>query len=361
MQLVDIHLHNFRAIKQTTIHFAPQRTIIVGDNGTGKTTILEAIHLLAMGRSFRTSKHAQLVQEKSAGYRVMANLKNESRTLTLQAAGLPDGTRRMWIDGAPVDKLRDILGQLPAVTMIPEDISLLQGPDQQRRAFIDRVLGTTNRRYLEALVAYRHVLRQRNGALRQSGAPWAEVEIWNAPLVEHADSIWRQRKTFMQVFGRLFSEAWAGHGLDLKADLTYEPPAYANAADYTAHLLVSFAGDARLGRTSSGPHRDRLTVSLDRRPARTYASMGELKLLLATFKLAESRYVQQSLGQAPVILMDDLFATLDPGRAAMVLEELSGDHQVVITTAALEGPLRDAAGQPGTEIVHCSREALWPA
>ncbi len=361
MQLVDIHLHNFRAIKQTTIHFAPQRTIIVGDNGTGKTTILEAIHLLAMGRSFRTSKHAQLVQESSDGYRVMANLKNESRSLTLQAAGLPDGSRRMWINGAPVDKLRDILGQLPAVTMIPEDIALLQGSDQERRAFIDRVLGTTDRRYLEALVAYRHVLRQRNGALRQSGAQRATVEIWNGPLVAHAESIWRKREAFLRVFSQLFSEAWAGHGVGLPAGLTYEPPAYARADDYAAHLLAKYAADARLGRTSSGPHRDRLTVTLDGRPSRSHASMGELKLLLATFKLAESRYVRQCLGQAPVMLMDDLFATLDPGRAALVLEELSGDHQVVITTTALEGPLRDAASQPGTEIVHCSREATWPA
>lgn len=337
-------------------------TVLVGTNGSGKTTVLEAVHLMATARSFRTSNQRQLVREGQLGYQVKIKTQQGDGSLTeFQANGLTSGARRFHIDGAPLTSFRDLLGRLPVITLVPEDIVLIQGAEQQRRAFMDRILGTTDRNYYDALTAYRHILRQRNAALRQPGNRREDVELWNQPLADHADTIWRMRSVFVVQLAGIFIDIWSDYELSLQADLRYEAPEFARSPAFADQLVENYQVDVRQGRTSIGPHRDRLIVLLDGRPARSFGSMGEQKLLLSTLKLAEARYVHKRLGTAPVLLLDDLFATLDPERAKLLLGELAGEYQVVLTTTILEGSLEAAAELAGAAVIHCSREVLFQA
>ena len=361
MHLMDLHLKNFRAFEERAFKFAPGMTLLVGENGSGKTTVLEAIHLLALTRSFRTTRYGELVRESTESYQARAKVKRGDDIFEIETNGLLDGSRRFLLGGAREKSFRDILGRLPVVSLVPEDIALIRGPDSERRAFMDRVLGTTDRTYLDALVNYRHVLRQRNAALRQSHSQKENAEIWNEPLAEYAAKLWRLRTVFGDQLGAMFSRLWKRYPLDLEVRMIYLTPAYAGRESYLAHLQQSMARDLQQGRTTCGPHRDRLSIEIGGRPARAFGSSGEQKMLLATLKLSEARYVHEKLGHPPVLLLDDLFATLDEQRAALLLGELSDDYQAILTTTRIEGPLEVAAQRPASEIINCSRETLWLA
>lgn len=217
--------------------------------------------------------------------------------------------------------------------MSPEDMAIVNGGHAERRAYIDRVLAITYPGYLEALLKYRYVLRQRNALLRQPGFhDRALLEVWNNPLSEAAVLIWQAREDFHNAWVDLFQNIWKQHELPTEGSLHYSLPEYGTKGSFLSLLKDVFKTDLERRRTTVGPHLDTIHFRLDGRELKNLGSLGQQKLFLATLKLVEAHYIRDQLQRAPVLLLDDLFATLDTGIAHRLLMEMVRDHQTFIST-----------------------------
>lgn len=360
MQLEDLYLSNFRCYHETRFPFTEGVNIIIGPNGAGKTTILEAIHLLSLTRSFRTHDDRHLIKRGNTRYIIRGQLSDQANNILVQNTFMIGGGKQISVDGIALSSKKDMLGRFPVVIMVPEDLELARGPDSLRRAFIDRVLAVTDKRYLNELLKYRRLLKQRNAALRQvTDSDSSAVNIWDAAFADCAYAIWRIRAAFFGEYCSVFSSAWSQQCPEISAAIEYIPMEYESADAVREAMERSVQVDLQTRRTNIGPHRDRIGFTLGGLKLRYYGSLGEQKLFIITLKIAEARYVETVLGTAPVLLLDDLMATLDAERSRRVIEELADAYQTIISTTATEsfGQGWETALKPNQISLPVEREA----
>jgi DNA replication and repair protein RecF len=221
--------------------------------------------------------------------------------------------------------------------LLPEDLSLVQEGNSGRRSLIDRILSVTNPHYLDALLKYRHIIRQRNQAIRQSPNDTIEITIWNTALAEAAELIWALRADFFIEYEQHFHRIWDSYDSGLEAALIYKGDVEQGnrQAAYLELIEKNLATDIKARRTTRGPHGDKIMCLLNGSEIRNFGSLGEQKLFVSTLKLSEASYIHEDLGMAPVLLLDDLFSTLDQERANMLLERLAEQYQTIISTTHL--------------------------
>ncbi len=356
MQLKNLYLRQFRCYPEYTFDFMDGLNIITGPNGAGKTTILEAIHLLSLTRSFRTHNDRHLIARGKTNYLVRGKLEDPKKNLIVQNAFSSDGNRQITIDGATLKAKKELLGRFPVVIMVPEDLELAQGPDGLRRAFIDRVLAVSSPKYLNDLLKFRRILKQRNAALRQAGATQpSQISVWDSPLADCAHSIWQKRTLFFQEFSPIFRQAWSQQRPDIPAAIEYQPVEYDDGSAIQAALEASRDLDFQTRRTNVGPQRDKIKFFINGSLLRYFGSQGEQKLFIVTLKLAEARYLENKLGTAPVLLLDDLLATLDNERSQNVIRELSANYQTIVSTTEA-GTKLNAGANNGTNQIRLPAE-----
>lgn len=308
---------------------------MIGTNGSGKTTVLEAVHVLSISRSFRTHNDRHLIRKEADHFLVEGTQAYDDQYKIFKVGYSRNGEKRVFIDGRQLEGLKELLGQLPLVVLSPEDLILIQGGHIERRSYIDRVLSVTNGRYLTELFKYRHILKQRNAAIKASGGIQSLVQIWDEPIAERMINIWRMRNDFIEEFVECFLNVWEEHGLSMAASINYDNGQLGTKEKIMVKLSDCWNEDLRLLRSNVGPHRDKITFNLRGKDARYFGSMGEQKLLLASLKLAEARYLHEKIGTSPILLLDDLFATLDSSRAKQLLIELTSTYQAFVTTTAM--------------------------
>ena len=360
MQLEDLYLSNFRCYHDSRFPFAEGVNLIIGPNGAGKTTILEAIHLLSLTRSFRTHDDRHLIERGNTSYIIRGQLSDQDNKILVQNTFMIGGRKQISIDGIALSSKKEMLGRFPVVIMVPEDLELARGPDSLRRAFIDRVLAVTDKKYLNELLKYRRLLKQRNAALRQVTArDYSAVNIWDAAFADSAHAIWRIRAAFFGEYCSIFSSAWSQQRPEISASIDYIPVEYENASAVREAMERSVETDLQTRRTNIGPHRDKIGFILDGNNLRFYGSLGEQKLFIIALKIAEARYLETILGTAPVMLLDDLPATLDAERSRRVIEELSDAYQTIIsaTTTDSFGRGWETAFKPNRISLPVEREA----
>jgi len=363
VQLKNLYLRQFRCYPEQSFDFRDGLNIITGPNGAGKTTILEAIHLLSLTRSFRTHNDRHLIARGSKNYLVRGKLDDPPNHFSVQNAFSSDGSRQISIDGATLKAKKELLGRFPVVIMVPEDLELAQGPDGLRRAFIDRVLAVSDTKYLNALLKFRRILKQRNAALRQAGGSQpSQITVWDPSFAECAQSIWQKRAQFFREFSPIFHQAWTQQRPDIPATLEYLPAEYDDSDAIQAALQASLDLDFQTQRTNVGPQRDKIKFFINANLLRYYGSQGEQKLFIVTLKLAEARYLENKLGTAPVLLLDDLLATLDNGRSQDVIHELAANYQTIVSTTTTTGMRLNAGAKNGTNQIHLQAQGeICPA
>lgn len=335
MYISRIGLTNFRSYSEAEFEFTPGVNILIGTNGSGKTTVLEAVHVLSISRSFRTHNDRNLIQKEADHFFVEGTQTHDNQNKSFKIGYSRNGQKRVFIDGRQLGGLRELLGQLPLVVLSPEDIVLIQGGYIERRSYIDRILSVTNGRYLSELFEYRHILKQRNAAIKTSDGNQSLVQIWNETFAERMINIWRMRDDFINEFVDYFRDVWEEHGLSMTASIHYENGQLGTKEKIMMRLSDCWNDDLRMQRSNVGPHRDKIIFRLRGKDARYFGSMGEQKLLLASLKLAEARYLHEKIGTSPILLLDDLFATLDSSRAKQLLIELTATYQAFVTTTAM--------------------------
>jgi len=341
---------------------------IVGDNGHGKTNVLEAIYYLQLLRSVRGARDQDVVRFGAAGFHVAANAivgRRREITAGFERAGK---SKKVTVDGVEPPRLSDALGSLPSVMFSPRDVVLVSGAPSERRRFLDVALALTSRRYLAALQQYRAALVRRNAALRDAARKGetggiARAAVWEPALAQHGALLWAERVSWVERVAEDFTRLCTRIGERGIARMRYAtsasavPRSRASTLDLAAHLAESLEAqrqvDLRRGLTHVGPHRDDLELTLDGHPLRAFGSAGQQRTASIALRLLESATLRAA-GSAPLVLLDDPFAELDATRAARILDLLESSgiaHQTILAVPRSNDIPREMTSLPRSRIV----------
>lgn len=359
MHVAALHLLNFRNYARLDLELPLGPLVIHGGNAQGKSNLLDAVHILATGRSLRGGPEAAWinVDAPDAAHfariraQVQAAAAEEHLELVVARTSAGGGVRRRVRIGGAARRLADLPGRLQAVSFAPADLTLLTGPPRERRRWLDMALAQLDREYVTALADYDVVLTRRNALLRRIRAGEArsqELDFWDARLAPLADRIVRRRQEFAEALQPLLAAEYARITDDPSLALSYAATATgAGPAELMEALRRARPADIERGATSLGPHRDDLELHLRARLLASFGSRGQLRLAGVALKLAQFELAQRRTGERPVLLLDDVAAELDPHHRRLLLERLAPATQTIITTAdpaGLDAPmLGDAA------------------
>ncbi|MBB5235479.1 DNA replication and repair protein RecF [Deinococcus budaensis] len=323
MHLSSLSTLNYRNLAPGTLNFPAGVTGVFGENGAGKTNLLEAAYLALTGLT-DAPKLEQLVQSGEREAYVRADVQ-QGGSLSIQEVGLGRGRRQLKVDGVRVRT-----GDLPrgsAVWIRPEDSELVFGPPAGRRAYLDALLSRLSARYGQQLARYDRTVSQRNAALR-AGEDWA-MHVWDDALVRLGTDIMLFRRRALTRLNELAAEA--NEALGSRKPLTLTLAESTAPETYAADLAGRRAEELARGSTVTGPHRDDLTLTLGAFAASEYASRGEGRTVALALRRAELELLAERFGEKPVLLIDDFSAELDPGRRAFLLDLAASVPQALVT------------------------------
>ena len=363
MLIRRLRLEHFRNIRELDLEFAPGRTVLHGDNGQGKTNILEALFMLAAAKSVRARHERELIAWTSDAEipyaRVEAEVEKsggaeERLTIDIVLQRTPGGPggegahlqKRVRVNGV-TRSAAGLVGEVQAVLFEPQDVELVFGPPSARRRYLDLTLSQVDSRLFRSLQEYNRVLAQRNSllkAIRERRAGDDELSYWDEGLVAAGAVIVGARRTALERLGALASET---HG-ELTAgserlELTYVP-SLAGALEAGEQELAPLFKEALAegrerevaqGTTLVGPHRDDFTFTVGGANLATFGSRGQQRLATLALKLAEAKFMEERAGEPPVLLLDDVLSELDPARRRYLTERVERHAQAIITTADL--------------------------
>lgn len=356
----QIRLRHYRNFAALDLEFPAAGAAIIGDNGSGKTNLLEAVHYLEIFRSFRGAADEQLVRFGAEAFHVRGVFEDRAtgRSLEITAAYEPRTRRkRVTVDGVEAERLGDAIGRLGTVIFSPSDVDIVAGAPGERRRYLDIVLSLNVRGYLDALQRYRQVLRQRNALLRDGRSPAALI-AWDAGLIDSGSIVISARAAWVRSHAERFAQIYAAIGGASPATLTYDSDV--NLDEGESREDVARAFEARLERvaqrerergvTLAGPHRDDLALVMRSGESdvdlRQFGSGGQVRTGAIALRMIEAETVREARGFQPLLLLDDVFAELDVGRSRRILELFRGDRhgQVILTAPKESDVLLDEVG-----------------
>ena len=346
MVLRSLRLRSFRAHVETEIRFAPKVNLLYGPNGAGKTNVLEAVHYLCLSKSFLAARDRYALRQGSPYFEVEGQFEKNGeagapgREREARLVYVPGEGKKMFLGGAPLDRLADVVGRLPVVVFSPGDIALTAEGPKERRKFVNNILSQERPAYLDDLMKYRRARRQRNEVLKEykkrgPSPPAHLVEPWTEKLVALGSRIIQRRRQFLDAFAGHLETAYA-HVEAATERPTVEYDALADLPDGAAVEDIADAfrdalertrrGEERRGRTLVGPQRDELVFRLGELEVRRYGSQGQHRTFGMALKLAQYFYLRERLEEPPLLLLDDAFGKLDAERTAAFLDLLKSDE-----------------------------------
>ena len=338
--LSSLQLNQFRCFETLRLELGEGVTLFVGDNAQGKTSILEAACVLLRLQSPRASGVGDVVRFENDAAAVSGEF-GDSELRSQYREGRGRG-RSLAVDGETQRRPGDYLRASGRVVwMANDDLVLVRGGGDGRRRYLDFMASQLVPAYRPALKAYEKALRSRNSLLKRDAVPkWPEIDAYTQLLAEHGAVLTRQRRDLVAELLPLAQEAQAlisgcrpSEGEDLV--LEYRSAAGDND-DLTAELLARRGEEARRRQTVAGPHRDDLVLTINGMPAAKFASEGQQRTLALALKLAQARLFVERGGEPPVLLIDDVFGELDPGRRNALMGARSKASQKLITTTHLD-------------------------
>ncbi len=333
MTLSGIRLQNFRSYKDETFELEPGVNIIVGPNTSGKTNLLQALSLICVGKTSRL-KDRELVRFKQKWARIDCGQESDGRSLKLEITS--DGkTKTTFVINSHTSSKLPFRLHLPVVLFEPNHLQLLVGSPSLRRDFLDDLIEQLAVDYGSIRRKYSRVLTQRNNLLKKAGrSAKNQIFPWDIRLSELAGQIVKERSTLVDKFNESIPGLYnklsrAKTSIELVYQSTLPPANFQSR--YLKTLEKNFETDVLRGFTEVGPHRDDLIALVDDHPAMEVASRGEMRTLLLALKIMEVRLIEDSSGQKPILLLDDVFSELDGARRRALTKFLK-EYQTFITT-----------------------------
>lgn len=404
MKINGLVLENFRNYKNLEVEFDERRNLIVGENAQGKTNLVEAIYLTAFARSFRTNNSADMIMFGETSGRVSADLTSEDIDKNISITIRSDGKKMIKKDGKVVKKTADLLNTVVVIVFTPEDLRIIKDSPDKRRAFVNRELSQMRPRYYEQLRRYNEALKEKNALLKgffnvkkktftradnislndvtpgyakgsgtgngiggassdgnAAGAADAErnpydnsrrynedmLDIYDRQLADAGYELIRYRMEFTEMLSEEASEIMRNisdgrESLEIKYKTACDFVTASEGRDILySQIRHNRDRDIYNGSATLGPHRDDLEFFINGNDAKKFGSQGQQRTIALSLKLAEIRIARQMLGEAPVLLLDDVLSELDPGRQRFLISEID-DVQLFITSAELADEVRSA-------------------
>ncbi len=337
LRVVNVQVRSFRNLKSVEVELGERFNVVAGDNGQGKTNLLEAIYVLATSKSFRTSKMTDVVSfgDELASVRGRIEEDLEGR---VQSVGIRAGARMVKIDDKRPPTLAAYAVRTPMVVFHPGEIALSQGASSERRRLLDRTALYLAPAAMDELDRYTRALRARQRALEARGPGASDLADWETLCARHGVALMEHRARAAELLAERAQEAFSRIAApDLRLEVAYAPGAPRDEAELAAELERRRSIDVRRGSAGVGPHRDDLGLAISGRPVRGVASQGQHRAVTLALKSAEIAVIGGARGVQPVLLLDDVSSELDRDRTAALfafLREQQG--QVVLTTTRPE-------------------------
>ncbi len=332
MILKRLLLRNFRNYKQAEVVFSPSINLIQGDNGQGKTNLLEAVHLVSTGRSFRTHAMVDLIAFGEKFFYLEAEFDKEGISQTLKIY-YDENTRKVQYNETVYTTLNSLLGILPSVLLSPDDLSLVSGNPAERRRFLDLHIAQTDPLYVHHLGRYFKAMKQRNHLLRQKSE--LSIEAWEQ-LMAHSASYLVQKRKEAAASLKIPSSRWmeilsrGQETIDIVYQSSLSMPV--DAHHFQKAWQKMRPREIHVGATLVGPHRDDLTIHLAEKPAKTFSSEGQKRSCISSLRFAQWEEMAQVLGYPPILGIDDFGIQLDKQRRIQLKNHLPQFKQVFLTS-----------------------------
>lgn len=336
ISLQSLHLINFKSYRELELSLSPRINCFVGPNGSGKTNLLDAIHYLALCKSYFTSIDSQNIRHGEDFFLTQGEFLMDENSEFI-SCGFKTGQKKvMKRNGKSYDKLSEHIGLIPLIVVSPSDAELVYGGSEDRRRFIDGAVSQYDHLYLDALIKYNKALVQRNSLLKEFSRSGTQdmdmLEIWDSQLSMYGETIYKVRKQFVEEMTGVFQDFYQhiSNGSE-KVELVYDSQLEKASLDIL--LKQSVQKDLALEYTSAGIHKDDLLFMQDGYPMKRVGSQGQQKTLLVSLKLAELHLVRKKTGKQPLLLLDDIFDKLDAIRVMQLIKLVSGQTfgQIFIT------------------------------
>jgi DNA replication and repair protein RecF len=334
--LKDISLVQFKNYSQGAFHFQERIVGICGNNGVGKTNLLDAIYYLCFTKSYFSKSDQQNVLKGASGFRIEGHFEKEGTSEQATCILRETGKKEFALDGQPYEKFSRHIGHFPCVIIAPDDVQIITGGSEERRRFLDALLSQLDSGYLQQLIGYNKILQQRNGFLKSLADKRIHdrslLDVYDEQLAKPGAWLFGQRRSFLQKFLPLVMQFYGQiAGQEEPVELVYESQLLHDTfPDLLRQLREK---DLLLQRSGGGIHKDDIEMSFSGQAFKSIASQGQRKSLLFALKLAEYETLRQEKGFPPLLLLDDVFEKLDEHRMHNLLDRvcIQNKGQIFIT------------------------------
>jgi len=342
MHLENLRLINFRSYEKFETDFSDKINIITGNNGIGKSSVLEAVHYLSLSKSFRSNRDEEAIHFNSDHFVSKGTFVSDDGVReNISISFSKNGGKAIKSHGKLLENSRDLIGRHPVVLLSPEDIITTIGSPSGQRKFMNMTMSQVNKNHLSRLMSYRGVLKQRNAAINMAASGRESYEstldALEEQLGELCSSIWEDRVNFINEifpeFQKIFNDLNEGKK---EGTIEYRPSVSGTKNEIMEVFKLRRANDFNMGFTTKGLHRDKLIFKINDRALKKYGSKGENKSFMIALRLTQGKFIEKKTGIKPIYLLDDVFMELDRNRAIETVKYINGIGQVIITTTNYE-------------------------
>lgn len=355
MRINQLRLDHFRNFADVTLRPSPSFNLIYGDNGAGKSSLLEAIHLLGYGRSFRTNKPNTLIQSEFDTATSFCRFDQDGKEKCLGASRHKDEGFMFNVDGQKSRRVSDIAKVLPIQIFTPQSSDLIIGAPMLRRRFIDWLVFHVEQNFYSMSNAYANALLQRNALLKQSGSSgkvrFLDQDVWTPMMVNNGMCITALRKEYLVALDAQLKGLYSEFSPDVEVELRYNQ-GWEVSSTLEESLNSKLERDLLRGTSSSGPHKADIQFYLNGKLASEYLSRGQLRVLVSLLLIAEVRVLKQKTNKSCIFLVDDIAAELDTTTREFFLDTIVAEETQVFVTAIEKQQLSFAEKYKNKKVFH---------
>jgi DNA replication and repair protein RecF len=339
MLLKRLILKNFRTYSDLSLSFKTRLVFFIGDNGEGKTNLLESISILSGLKSFRGNSDDEVTKWNENGYYIGSLLTEDEEEYKLEFGYESQPTRRKKIklNGNIFKKQADAFGFLPCIVLSPFDLIIVEGSHTERRKFVDHLLSYLNKNYLNTLNEYNRLIKQRNASLKTNQIKKELLLVWDKMLCEKDDFIRNERNKFINELNELFQKNLKLLSGDKDNFQLYYKPNVNSVNEYQEKIRMNFEKDLRVGYSTVGCHRDEILIGQSNRDILEFGSQGQKRSTVISLKTASFELIRRKLKKDPILLIDDVIRELDVKRRQFFVDLIRECGQAFFTTTDLEG------------------------
>ncbi|MDD2386014.1 MAG: DNA replication and repair protein RecF [Bacteroidales bacterium] len=336
MFLKNLSLINFKNFDTFDINLCDKVNCFIGDNGIGKTNILDSIHYLSFCKSFVNLSDRQNIKDDEDFFLINGDFSRCNIEEKISCAFQKDKKKSFKKNSAEYQKLSEHIGFLPVVYTTPYDSNLIHNGSDGRRKFVDTIISQFDKSYLQTLISYNHILEQRNQILKNyyktRRLDIEELEIWDMQLVEFGEKIFKARNSFITDTRETFQKYYSLISNNME-NVSLEYVSHLIKGNFAKELSASVDRDKFLGFTSVGVHKDDFDFLLGKNPIKRFGSQGQQKTFVISLKFTQFDYIKSKTNLAPILLLDDIFDKLDKKRVKMITGLVSDENfgQIFIT------------------------------